>query len=239
MPKTKTRLIPSIAAATILLASTILSINKGDAYMTRIDHLVYATPDLARGIQKVEQLLGVRATPGGQHPGGGTRNALIGLGDRMYIEIIGPDPDQPKPLRPRRFTIDQIEAPRLVTWAAKGTDLERIVEDAKHHGFELGKVQAGSRRRPDGVLLSWKLTVSPELTDDGVVPFFIDWGAAEHPAASLPKGCTLVSLRAEHPDVDRVKEMLRGVGLDLPVTKGPAPALIATISTPRGTVELR
>lgn len=223
----------------VLTSAGNMAPDKGTELMSRIDHLVYATPDLARGIEEVEKLLGVRAVSGGQHPGGGTRNALIGLGDRVYLEIIGPDPDQPKPNRPRRFSIDELESPRLVTWAAKATDLARVVDDAKRNGIELGQVQSGSRRRPDGVMLSWKLTVSSELTAGGVIPFFIDWGETEHPAASLPKGCRLVSLRAEHPDADRVGKMLAGIGLDLLVEKGPAPALIATISTPRGTVELR
>ena len=60
-----------------------------------------------------------RATPGGQHPGLGTRNALIALGPSMYLEIVGPDPEQPKPLEPRWFCINDLAAPRLVAWAAK------------------------------------------------------------------------------------------------------------------------
>lgn len=207
--------------------------------LSKIDHLVYATPDLAAGVKRVEELLGVKAIPGGQHPGAGTRNALIGLGDGTYLEIIGPDPSQPKPDRPRRFGIDELQAPRLVTWAAKGTDLEAILKDAKSHGLDLGQVQAGSRRRPDGVLLSWRLTVSPALTSDGIVPFFIDWGETPHPAAPLPKGCVLVALRAEHPDADRVQAELATIGLNLRVNSGSAPAIIATIRTPKGDVEIR
>jgi glyoxalase-like protein len=211
---------------------------KEQAVLSRIDHLVYATPNLATGIEQIERLLGVRAVPGGQHPGAGTRNALIGLGDETYLEIIGPDPDQPKPARPRRFGIDELKAPRLATWAVKGADLEAIVENAKRHGVDLGQVQSGSRRRPDGVLLSWHLTVSPVLTADGIVPFFIDWGKTPNPAATLPKGCVLVALRSEHPDANRIQAELSALGLNLRVDTGSAPALIATIRTPKGDVEL-
>jgi hypothetical protein len=207
--------------------------------LARIDHLVFATPDLAAGVEQVERLLGVRAVPGGQHPGAGTRNALIGLGDSTYLEIIGPDPDQPKPDRPRRFGIDELKAPRLVTWAAKGEDLEALVTNAKRKGIDLGQIQPGSRRRPDGVLLSWRLTVSPGLNSDGIVPFFIDWGETPHPAANLPKGCVLVGLRAEHPDATRVQRELSALGLNLRVDAGAAPTLIATVRTPSGEVELR
>ena len=212
---------------------------KEQAMLSRIDHLVYATPNLATSVEQIERLLGVRAVPGGQHPGAGTRNSLIALGDETYLEIIGPDPDQPKPPRPRRFGIDELKAPRLVTWAVKGAELEAIVETAKGHGVDLGQVQSGSRRRPDGVLLSWRLTVSPVLTADGIVPFFIDWGKTPHPAASLPKGCVLVALRAEHPDANRIQAELSALGLNLRVAGGSAPALIATIRTPHGNVELR
>jgi len=212
---------------------------KEPSLLPRIDHLVYATPNLASGVEQIERLLGVRAVPGGQHPGGGTRNALIRLGDETYLEIIGPDTDQPKPLQPRRFGIDDLKAPRLVTWAVKVADLEAIIENAKRHGVDLGQVQSGSRRRPDGVLLSWRLTVSPLLTADGIVPFFIDWGQTPHPAAPLPKGCVLVALRAEHSDANRIQAELSALGLNLRVDPGSAPALIATIRTPHGDVELR
>lgn len=207
--------------------------------LSKVDHLVYATPDLAAGVKQVERLLGVNAIPGGQHPGAGTRNALIRLGDETYLEIIGPDPDQPKPPGPRRFAIDDLKAARLVTWAAKGADLEAILENAKSRGLDLGQIQSGSRRRPDGVLLSWRLTVSPALTSDGIVPFFIDWGKTSHPAAALPKGCVLVGLRAEHPDANRIKAGVSALGLNIRVEAGSAPALIATIRTPHGDVELR
>jgi hypothetical protein len=229
----------SMSVMLLLMGASISELKGSEALPSNVDHLVYATPDLAAGIAHVEELLGVKAVPGGQHPGWGTRNALIGLGDQTYLEIIGPDPDQPKPAQPRRFGIDELKAPRLVTWAAKGTDLQSIVASAKAKGIDLGEVQSGSRRRPDGVLLSWRLTVSPTLNGDGIVPFFIDWGATPHPASALPNGCKLIGLRAVHPNPERVQAMLVELGLNVRVEAGTAPALIALISTPRGEVELR
>jgi hypothetical protein len=210
-----------------------------DVLLAKVDHLVYATPDLVAGIDTIERLLGVRATLGGQHPGVGTRNALIALGDASYLEIIGPDPEQPKPTGPRRFGIDDLLQPRLVTWVAKSTGPDKLAGDALNSGINLGPVLSGSRRRPDGVLLSWRYTDPNTVVADRIVPYFIDWGASPHPATTSPKGATLVALRAEHPDAERVQSALRLLGLELPVRTGPKPALIATIDSPRGRVELR
>ena len=129
-----------------------------DTVLAQVDHLVYATPDLDLGVNTIERMIGVRATAGGQHPGLGTRNALIALGPSTYLEIIGPDPDQPKPAGPRRFGIDDLAEPRIVGWVAKGTQLEQVVVKARGGGVALGAVIPGSRKRPDGVVLSWQYT---------------------------------------------------------------------------------
>ncbi len=204
-----------------------------------VDHLVYATPDLALGVDELEQLLGIRATPGGQHPELGTRNALIALGPDSYIEIVAPDPGQPAPSTPRWFGIDELSHSKLITWAAKGTDLKELRADAVRKGIPLGAVARGGRRRPDGVQLSWQLTDPRASVADGIVPFFIDWGTSPHPAESAAKGATLVSLRAEHPDALNVQRTLQQ--LDLPITVGPgtSAALVATIDCRRGRVEVR
>ena len=207
--------------------------------LERIDHLVYATPSLDRGIKEVEDLLGVRAAAGGQHPGRGTRNALVALGPNTYLEIIAPDPDQPTPASPRAFGLDTLTRSRLVTWAAKTTNVDSIHAHALGSGISLGRADAGSRKRPDGVLLSWHFTNSTTLVGDGVVPFFIDWGGSPHPARTAPGGATLVALRAEHPDERRVESMLESLGLALPVTHGAHPALVATIAGRKGRAELR
>ncbi|HEX6729565.1 MAG TPA: VOC family protein [Pyrinomonadaceae bacterium] len=231
----------------VLLLATLAPITTGNGapqnesanLISRVDHIVYATPDLNRGIEEIEKLLGIRASAGGQHPGRGTRNALLALGPTTYLEIIAPDPEQPPPNQPRPFGLDQLKNSRLVAWFVSSHDLEGLRNEAARKGVSLGEVRSGTRRRPDGVELSWQFTNPWAPVADGIVPFFIDWGESSHPAHTAAKGATLVSLRAEHPDVRGVRRTLRQLGLDLPVKRGPSAAIIAIIEGPRGRVELR
>ena len=207
--------------------------------LSAVDHLVYAAPDLDSAVARIERLLGVRATAGGSHPGMGTRNALISLGPATYLEIIAPDPAQADYRRPRVFRIDELDAPRLVTWAAKSDDIDRLATTKLDGGARLGAAMAGSRETPDGSRLAWQLTDPYQVIADGVVPFFIDWGDTPHPAGSASSRATLVELRAEHPDPERIRRMFAALGLDVAVTEAAEPALSAIIDSPRGRVELR
>jgi hypothetical protein len=209
------------------------------ALLSNVDHLVYATPDLELGIGEVEHVLGIRATHGGQHPGRGTRNALIAFGPAVYLEIIGPDPDQPAPISPRWFGIDSLERSKLVTWAAKTDDIDRLHRVAAANRIPIGEVRSGSRRRSDGALLSWRLTEPTRDMKNGIIPFFIDWGASPHPSRTATQGAMLAELRAEHPDSERMRRSLEMLGLQMTVMPGIQASLIAIVDGARGRVELR
>ena len=204
-----------------------------------IDHLVYAAPDLQQGVDTIEALLGVRAAPGGSHPQWGTANALLSLGEGVYLEIIGPDPDQPEYAGERVFAIDEIAEPRLTTWAAKGTQLDELASLELADSERIGQAFAGSRQRPDGETINWTLTDPRVRIADGLVPFFIDWQDTPHPSLNTPTGARLTAFRVEHPRPDGVIAMFETLGLQLEVTQGPEPANIATIQTANGEVELR
>lgn len=204
-----------------------------------VDHLVYATRDLDRGMEEMERLTGIAPTPGGRHPGRGTRNALLSLGADVYLEIVAPDPVQPPPPAGRWLGVDKVNASRLTTWAAKANDLVALRRRAAEQGVKLGEVQTALRQRADGVTLAWRLTDPEPLAADGVIPFFIDWGSSPHPVHSAAQGASLVSFCVEHPDATGVTRMLRALGLDVAVVPANRAALVAVIDSPRGRVELR
>ena len=206
--------------------------------MSGLDHLVYAVPDLAAAVEALAARTGIRAAPGGRHLGTGTHNALIALGADSYLEIIAPDRTQRPPAMPRPFGLDTLAMPRLLTWALKAPDIDARVAAARAAAYDPGVVQSMSRTRPDGVRLAWRLTFTPRLPGDGLVPFLIDWAATPHPAATAATGWTLIELRAEHPEPAIIRPLLKALNAELPLTDGPVAALVATIETPSGRVEL-
>ena len=231
--------VASLMLVTMMFAPDAMQGQPASTIVRRVDHLVYAVPDLDTGVADLEQRLGVRAAPGGQHPGRGTRNALIALGPDSYLEILAPDPAQPAPAGGRWFGVDAARPPRLAGWAAKGSDLTRVARKAAERGVRLGAVAAGARQRPDGVTLRWEFTDPGTQVVFGLAPFFIDWGTSPHPAATAPRAPLLVSLRAEHPRPDLVTDPLAALGVALPVERGPEPALVATLRIVSGLIELR
>lgn len=160
-----------------------------------LDHVVLAAPDLAALVNEVERVTGVRASPGGRHPGG-TANALIAFtrrGERVrqYLELIGPDEGWAAADVPR-FGIDGLSGPRVVTFAVAPPDIDAAVEQARAAGLDLGDPEPLSRATPDGRELAWRLALP---ADPARSPFLIDWGATAHPALEDVPTLELVALR--------------------------------------------
>ena len=203
----------------------------------RIDHLIVATADLNAAVDDLEVRFGVRAERGGKHLGLGTHNALVGLGDATYLEIIAPDPDQPAPSMPRPFGLDTVHRPRLAGWALACDDINAAIERARRHGYDPGDAIDMQRMSPAGTLLRWRLTLN--ALNGGPVPLLIDWGHSAHPSRSAPQGLRLDSFAIEHPDPDQLLSTLAALDADIPITPADTVALVAQLEGPNGPKELR
>lgn len=200
--------------------------------MPVFDHLVYATPDVEATVAQLTDALGVAPAPGGSHPGMGTRNALYGLGDGRYFEVIGPDEAQD--VSPRWFGVAALARPRLAGWAVRTENLPFVVAGARERGYDPGDPVAMSRLADDGTRLTWQLTM-PKHT---LVPFLIDWGDTPHPSTRGLPQLTLEGFGGEHPDPAALREMLGTIGVGLRLQRTPHTRLVATVIGPGGRAEL-
>ncbi|MEV1070178.1 VOC family protein [Streptomyces sp. NPDC050263] len=200
-----------------------------------LDHIVIATPDLAATVTEFTRRTGVAPAPGGVHVGLGTRNHLVGLGHGAYLEIIGPDPEQPKRSQTRPFGADAPTSARTISWAISPPDLDAAVAAARTEGYDTGDVREMSRRRPDGTLLRWRLTDGGSPHPSGLVPFLIDWGTTPHPSASKLPVVRLLELTATAPSPHEIRPVLAVLGTGLVLAEGPA-AFSITVETPKGPV---
>lgn len=199
-----------------------------------VDHIVYATADLERGMDEIARLSGVRPVPGGRHPDFGTHNALLSLGPSTYLEVIARDPDLPMPGQGALTDLLNDQVSRLKTWVLRTDDIARLASIANSAGIAIGSVRSGSRQTLDGSTLTWQLTDPYAMPMGGAIPFLISWSDTTHPATVAPRGGELISLTIEHPDVDRVRESMSVLGVDVEVLLAEEFSLVARIQTNDG-----
>jgi len=205
--------------------------------MAEIDHIVVGARTLEEGAAFIEQHLGVRPEPGGQHPGRGTHNMLLGLGPDCYIEIIAPDPSQPAPEHPRSFDLDDpairmmLEAePALVGYVARTPALDAVV--ARLGPSRSGEVRPGARGD-----LRWRIASPPQRQDmDNLIPSLIQWDGPTAASRLKDSGCRLIAVEGEHPEAEAVRAALaeRGLGDAVTVRQSPHARLVARLRRPDG-----
>jgi hypothetical protein len=202
-----------------------------------LDHLILGCTDLDAGIEFVFQHLGVRAIPGGVHPGAGTKNALLSLSQLRYLEIMAPDPLQPDAADPRNLRT--LGRPALVGWAEHRNHLDEFAGVLHAAGVDYVGPVPGSRQRPDGSVLNWK-SLSLKENEHGILPFFIEWGTTTiHPSVDSPKGCRLDSLQITTPNPASLGPLSQTLDLDVAIGQSMATRLIAYLHGPAGSLALQ
>lgn len=202
--------------------------------MIEIDHVVWAAADLDEGVTALRQRTGLESTPGGSHPGWGTRNALVGLGE-TYLEVLATDPAQDG-----GWLADEVRAvgrPAVSRWALRTDDIDAVAERVRSVGCVMEPASM-SRETPDGETIRWRIGFVRGHALGRVVPFVIDWLDTPHPTRSLDEQGRLERIRIGHPDPHAVEVVLAAIGTTTPVMASEMPTLRVTLATPHGSVEL-
>ena len=138
--------------------------------MLRLDHVVYAVPDLDEAAVRFRERFGLDSTEGGRHEPWGTANRIVPLGDQ-YLELVAAV-DAPAAAE-TGFGMGVLERAAGVggwfTIAAVADDLEAV---ASRLGIE---VDSGSRTRPDGEAIRWRMAGLDDPRREPWMPFFLTW----------------------------------------------------------------
>ncbi len=201
----------------------------------RVDHLLWAVPDLDAGVALFRELTGIEAAVGGAHEGFGTRNRLLSLGDGVYFEIIAPDPAQ-RLQDNLGARIAAMAQPQLMSFALRSDDLAGVCDAARGAGLTVAEPVSMGRTRPDGVRLDWSILYLSDARWPDRLPFVIDWKESPHPADSTPGGCLLKDFCVLEPDPEPLTKVYQAIGVDVPVRRATRPGLLAVLETPRGDV---
>jgi len=201
------------------------------------DHFLWGCSNLKEGIRIFKEKTGVEAVIGGKHPGVGTHNALVSLGDKVYLEIIAPDPEANSLVEDYAF-LKELKSPSLFYWAAHTENIDNLLQLITKSGKPNSGINEGSRKKPDGTLLKWK-ALSLESKQDGLLPFFIQWDKqSKHPAQESPKGCTIDSYWLESPAAVALGKDFTQLGIKMPLQYGKKDVLHLKLNTPKGIVTL-
>jgi len=153
----------------------------------RLDHVVIAVRDLGAASDRLRGA-GFDVRPGGRHVGFGTENAICRFG-LDYLELI--------------TVRDEVEAERssvrsrelaqylrrhesgYVGFALAGEDLDSVAARLRAAGVAVGDPTPMKRRRPDGIVLEWRLLIPGDVAWRRPWPFFIEWGMPDRERLTL------------------------------------------------------
>jgi hypothetical protein len=144
----------------------------------RLDHVVYAVPDLDEAAVRFRGEFGLDSTEGGRHQRWGTANRIVPLGDQ-YVELVAAvdEPMAAETAFGRGVLERAARGGGWFTLAAVADDLDAV---ASRLGLEVG---SGSRARPDGETVRWRMAGLDDPRRETWMPFFLTWDVSDalHP----------------------------------------------------------
>ena len=201
----------------------------------KIDHIVYAVPDLEKAIATFSKQTGVAPVFGGYHLSQGTKNALVNLGDQCYLEFLAIDVGNTNVTAPRWMGVDLIDRPQITRWSLKSTDLERDSKIVTAHQTAMGIIQQGSREMTNGDILTWGIVMPLPTPKVELIPFMTDWSdSVRHPTDSLADKCQLKSIKLMRPDPGSLQYVLDQLGVPVEIGIGPDISISIEIESGEG-----
>ncbi|HEU5228200.1 MAG TPA: VOC family protein [Ktedonobacteraceae bacterium] len=205
--------------------------------MLTLSQIIYGVQDLKVATKQIESR-GFTVVDGGYHPGLGTANRIVPLGD-TYFEILGIVDRQEALRNPFGSALlrQTQQGNRLVRWSLRTDAIDKIARERDL------VPENRSRRLPDGTLLTWKAAGLPLSLTEGWLPFFMQWdNSAQYPGlipvhhAVQPQGIAWLEITPKDPLW--LKRWLGTAQVPLRIVDGAAGIHRVGLCTSRGTLVL-
>lgn len=222
----------NIAMKLAMRLAAIAAISVSTASAAQIDHLILGIDDLDRGVKAFEAATGVNPVYGGKHPGG-THNALVSLGDGMYLEILAVQ--EGVTVQGNSAGLKEMKTLTPIGWAVSSKDSAQLRNRLSASGIAVSEPVDGSRTTPTGSKLSWQSFLLKESSPE--VPFFIVWSEqTAHPSTTSPSGCKLQRWSIASPRVKDLEQLRQALDLRVDVAEAKAPSMRLSLTCPNGAV---
>ena len=142
-----------------------------------LDHVLLAVADLQAAAREIEARYGLTSVEGGRHPGWGTANRIVPLGE-TYLELVTVIDEAEAAQSPfGSWVADTHPAlARPLGWAVRTDPLNDV---ARRLGLA---VSANSRATQSGQLLRWRAAGIEQAVAEPSLPIIVEWG----PGTPLP-----------------------------------------------------
>lgn len=210
-----------------------------------LDHVSFAVgaDGLAGTTASLGKLLGATFHDGGAHPRFGTRNMILPLNNRQYLEVVEvlDHPASDKAAFGQAVRERSDAGGGWMAWCVSVDDMTEVEHRIGRHAVP------GNRRRPDGFNLEWRQIGTSSMRADPQLPYVTCWDIdpAEHPSQMADSEISLTSLDIAgspqrlsdwlgEPVIDALEE----INVNWTAPHGLPGIMAATFSTPHGDVRI-
>jgi hypothetical protein len=175
--------------------------------------------DLAAAARELEARHGLASIEGGRHPGWGTANRIVPLGE-AYLELVTVVDEAEAARNPFGSWVARVRSERAQPfgWAVRTHELDEL---ARRLDLTIG---AGSRATRSGHVLRWRLAGIEQAAAEPSLPFLIEWADGTpfpgRAPARHPSGTVEIAELQLRGDADRVRAWLGDHRLPITVRAG-------------------
>ena len=210
-----------------------------------LDHVSFAVgaDGLAGTTAELGRLLGATFIDGGAHPRFGTRNMILPLKNRQYLEVVEvlDHPASDKAAFGKAVRERSDAGGGWMAWCVSVDDMEEVERRIGRHAVP------GNRRRPDGFNLQWRQIGTSSMRADPQLPYVTAWDIdpSEHPSQMADSDIELIALDIAgspqrlsdwlgEPAVDALEQ----IDVNWTAPHGLPGIMAATFRTPNGDVRI-